>query len=297
MKPTWQGVYPAVTTKFSPDGTIDPEGFKKGIQAQVAAGVNGIIVGGSLGESSTLMHDERIELLHLAKSVSGQVPVLVNVAEGSTKSAVRLAALAEVNGADGLMVLPPMMYKPTDSETVAYFSTLAQNTDLPVMIYNNPVDYKVEVSIPMLDQLLRHETIQSIKESTRDVSNVTRMRTAFGDRLKILCGVDTIAMEELLMGADGWVAGLVNAFPTETVAIYRLTKAGRLEEARKIYQWFMPLLELDIHQQLVQNIKLAEAMVGLGTEYVRPPRKPLEGVERDRVMQIVREGIRTRPVI
>jgi 4-hydroxy-tetrahydrodipicolinate synthase len=248
-----------------------------------------------LGESSTLTHEERIELLLLTKSVADKIPVLVNVAEGATTSAVSLVNHAQHNGADGLMVLPPMMYRPTDDETVEYFSTIAQNTDLPVMIYNNPVDYKVEVTVPMLDRLLKHDNIQSIKESTRDVSNVTRMRTAFGDRLKILCGVDTIAMEELLMGADGWVAGLVNAFPKETVAIYQLTKEGRIDEAWRIYSWFMPLLELDIHPQLVQNIKLAEAMVGLGTEHVRSPRRTLEGKERVRVMEIVRKGIETRP--
>lgn len=294
MKPTWQGVYPAVTTKFTSDGSIDTTGFKKGIRTQVEAGVHGIIVGGSLGESSTLTHNERIELLRLAKTEAAKIPVLVNIAEGPTTSAIKLARLAQDNRADGLMVLPPMMYKPTDAETVEYFSAIAQCTDLPIMVYNNPVDYKVEVTVPMLDQLLRYDTIQAIKESTRDVSNVTRMRSAFGDRLKILCGVDTIAMEELLMGADGWVAGLVNAFPEETVAIYQLTKAGKIEEARKIYSWFMPLLELDIQPQLVQNIKLAEFMVDLGTEHVRLPRKPLEGKERERVMKIIKQALETR---
>lgn len=297
MQPEWQGVYPAVTTKFTATGNIDPGAFMHGIRAQVDAGVHGIIVGGSLGESSTLTHDERIELLRLAKSAAGALPVLLNIAEGSTTAAIRLVQRAQQAGADGLMVLPPMMYKPTEAETVAYFSTVAQSTDLPVMIYNNPVDYKVEVTLPMLEALLRHETIQSIKESTRDVSNVTRMRTAFGDRLRILCGVDTLAMEELVMGADGWVAGLVNAFPAETVAIYHLTKAGQLDAARAIYAWFMPLLELDIHPQLVQNIKLAEVLTGLGTEYVRPPRSPLSGAERECVLAIIREGIATRPAL
>jgi 4-hydroxy-tetrahydrodipicolinate synthase len=187
-----------------------------------------------------------------------------------------------------------MMYKPTDAETIAYFIAIAEGTDLPVMLYNNPVDYKVEVTLSMLEILLRHENIQAIKESTRDVSNVIRMRTAFGDRLKILCGVDTIAMEELVMGADGWVAGLVNAFPAETVAIYQLTKSGRLDEARKIYSWFMPLLELDIHPQLVQNIKLAEVLTGLGTEHVRSPRRPLEGAERARVTKIIEDALAQR---
>jgi 4-hydroxy-tetrahydrodipicolinate synthase len=295
IKPTWQGVYPAVTTKFTANGAIDPDAFTKGIRAQTEAGVHGIIIGGSLGESSTLTHDDRIELLHLAQSVTKEVPILLNIAEGATSSAIRLARLAQDQGADGLMVLPPMMYKPTDDETVEYFSAIAQSTDLPIIVYNNPVDYKVEVTILMLEGLLVHDTIQSIKESTRDVSNVTRLRTAFGERIKILCGVDTIAMEELLMGADGWVAGLVNAFPAETVAIYNLTKAGKIEEARKIYSWFMPLLELDIHPQLVQNIKLAEMMTGLGTEHVRAPRKPLEGVEREKVMKTIKQALNARP--
>ncbi len=295
MKPEWHGVYPAVTTKFTEQGAIDRDMFRRGVQSQLDAGAHGIIVGGSLGESSTLTHDERLDLLHIAKSVSGTTPMLLNIAEGSTSSAIQLARRAQDAGADGLMVLPPMMYKPNDAETIIYFNEIAQNTDLPIMIYNNPVDYKVEVTIPMLDQLLNNSNIQAIKESTRDVSNVTRMRTAFGDHLKILCGVDTLAMEELLMGADGWVAGLVNAFPAETVAIYQLTKAGRIDEARKIYSWFMPLLELDIHPQLVQNIKLAEAMTGLGTEHVRPPRQKLSGAERERVLAIIQKGIETRP--
>jgi 4-hydroxy-tetrahydrodipicolinate synthase len=296
MQPTWEGVYPAVTTKFTATGEIDASGFTNGVLAQVNTGVSGIIVGGSLGESSALSQDERLQLLDLAKSAT-TVPVLVNIAEGSTKLAISLAKRSKEHGADGLMVLPPMMYKPTEQETVTYFRTIAEQSDLPIMIYNNPVDYKVEVTIPMLETLLKLDNIQSIKESTRDISNVTRLRSAFGDRLKILCGVDTLAMEELVMGADGWVAGLVNAFPAETVAIYRLVKAGRIDEAREIYRWFLPILELDINPQLVQNIKLAEVMTGLGTEHVRPPRHVLSGSERDRVIGIIENGLRSRPAL
>ena len=190
-----------------------------------------------------------------------------------------------------------MRYKSTDYETVAYFKAVAQNTSLPMMIYNNPVDYKIEVTLDMFGELIAHDNIQAVKDSARDITNVTRMRNQFGDRLKILCGVDTLAMESMLMGADGWVAGLVCAFPRETVAIYELVKAGKIKEATAIYRWFMPLLELDISPQLVQNIKLAEVATGIGTEYVRLPRMPLQGKERERVKAIIEEGMRTRPNI
>ena len=195
------------------------------------------------------------------------------------------------------MLLPPMRYKSDDRETVEYFKTIANSTDLPVMIYNNPVDYKIEVTADMFEKMITCENITAVKESTRDVSNVTRMRNRFGDRYKILCGVDTIAMEELLLGADGWVAGLVNAFPKETVAIYNLTKSGKIEEATKIYRWFMPLLELDIHPKLVQYIKLAAAQTELGTEDVRAPRLKLSGSERERILKIINDGIASHPAI
>ncbi|HEY3385650.1 MAG TPA: dihydrodipicolinate synthase family protein, partial [Saprospiraceae bacterium] len=186
---------------------------------------------------------------------------------------------------------------PTDEEVIDYFTDIAHNTALPILVYNNPVDYKIEVTPSMFDSLLKIDTIQAVKESTRDLSNVTRFINHFGDRLKILTGVDTIAMEALVMGAHGWVAGLVNAFPQETVAIYRLVKAGRIEEARAIHRWFLPILELDINPQLVQNIKLAEHMTMLGNENVRLPRKPLHGHERQRVVRIIEEGLAGRPAL
>jgi 1-pyrroline-4-hydroxy-2-carboxylate deaminase len=195
------------------------------------------------------------------------------------------------------MMLPPMRYKSDHRETVTYFKTVADATDLPVMIYNNPVDYKIEVTLDMFDELTACKNIQAVKESTRDVTNVTRMKNRFGDRFKILCGVDTIAMEELCLGADGWVAGLVCAFPKETVTIYNLVKAGKIEDATKIYRWFMPLLELDIHPKLVQYIKLAETQVGLGSETVRAPRLALVGKEREEILKIINDGIATRPVL
>ena len=272
--------------------------FGTNLEAQLDAGVAGVIIGGSLGEASTLTLSEKETLIkYSVEKVSGRIPVLLNIAEGSTREAVKQADLARQWGARGLMVLPPMRYKSDHRETVTWFKTIASSTGLPVMIYNNPVDYKIDVTLDMFEELIELSNIESVKESTRDISNVTRMINRFGGRLKILCGVDTIAMEEMLMGACGWVGGLVGAFPAETVAIYKLVKAGRIDEALEIYRWFLPLLELDIHPKLVQYIKLAEAEAGIGTEHVRAPRLPLIGAERERVLGIIREGLANRPVL
>lgn len=297
MSILWKGVFPAFTTKFTANDTLDLPLFEKGLQSQLNAGVDGIVLGGSLGEASTLTTEEKETLVKLAIEIAGPVPVILNIAESATKEAIRQAALGKSWGAKGLMLLPPMRYRADSREALTFFKTVAQSTDLPIMIYNNPVDYKIEVTLDMFEQLLKCENIQAVKESTRDVTNVTRMINHFGDRYKILCGVDTLAMEELLMGADGWVGGLVTAFPRETVAVYRLVKVGMIEEARAIYRWFMPLLELDIHPKLVQYIKLAEAQVGLGSEYVRAPRLTLVGEERERILKVINEGIATRPVL
>ncbi|RNL77852.1 dihydrodipicolinate synthase family protein [Sinomicrobium pectinilyticum] len=292
----WEGVMPAVTTKFTDDDQLDLVTFKKNIEAQLAAGVSGIILGGTLGEASTLTSDEKETLIkETLKIVDGKVPVVINIAEQSTREAIGVARKAEQLGANGLMILPPMRYKATDYETVVYFKEIAKSTSLPIMIYNNPVDYKIEVTQDMFEELLELENIQAVKESTRDITNVTRFKNRFGDRLKILGGVDTLALESLAAGADGWVAGLVDAYPAETVAIYKLVKAGKLDEAIAIYRWFMPLLELDISPQLVQNIKLAEVATGIGTENVRAPRLPLQGAERKRVLAIIDEAMKTRP--
>lgn len=298
MKFEWKGIFPALTTKFTSDDKLDFPLFEKNLVAQLDAGVDGIILGGTLGEASVLSNEEKFELVRFAvQKVNGKVPIVMNIAEGSTREALNQAAQAKQNGASGLMMLPPMRYKSDHRETVTYFKTIAASTDLPIMIYNNPVDYKIEVTLDMFDELQASPNIQAVKESTRDVSNVTRMINRFGERFKILCGVDTITVEELQMGAHGVVAGLVCAFPKETVAIYRLAKAGRLAEALKIYRWFMPLLELDIHPKLVQYIKLAETQVGLGSEYVRAPRLTLMGEERERILNIINTGIKTRPVL
>lgn len=292
----WTGVYPAMTTKFTADDKLDFAQFEKNLEAQLDAGISGIIIGGSLGEASTLTFQEKFDLTKFAlEKIKGHIPVVLNIAEGSTREAVKMAQEAEKSGVNGLMLLPPMRYKSDDRETVTYFKTIADATSLPIMIYNNPVDYKIDVTLNMFEELAEKKNINAVKESTRDVSNVTRMINRFGNRFRILCGVDTLAMEELLMGADGWVGGLVCAFPRETVAVYRLVKQGNIEEALKIYRWFLPLLELDIHPKLVQYIKLAESETGLGTENVRAPRLKLEGEEREKILWVIRQGIKTRP--
>ena len=296
MKFEWKGVFPAVTTKFTDDDQLDFDAFDLNLRAQLDAGVDGIILGGSLGEASTLLHEEKDALLiHTVSVVARQVPVLMNVAEQSTKAAVEAAIRARDNGADGLMLLPPMRYTSDDRETVAFLRVVAQATDLPIILYNNPADYKIWISPEMFHQLEDLPTIQAVKESTRDISNITRMKNEFGERIAVLTGVDTLGMESLLMGADGWVAGLVCAFPRETVAIYRLIKAGKIQEALKIYRWFLPVLELDVSTKLVQNIKLAETLTGLGNENVRPPRLALIGAERERILNILITALASRP--
>ncbi len=299
MTINWRGVMPAVTTKFTNEDTLDLATFEINIKAQLEAGVHGIILGGTLGEASTLSDEEKRTLVRTTVSiVNDEIPVIINIAEQTTKKAIEVAKIAKEDGAKGLMILPPMRYKASDRETITYFKAIADSTDLPIMIYNNPIDYGIEVTLDMFEELLTEcPNIQAVKESTRDITNVTRMRNRFGNRIKILSGVDTLALESLLMGADGWVAGLVDAFPRETVAIYELTKAGRIHEAIKIYRWFMPLLELDINARLVQNIKLAEVATGLGTENVRAPRLPLAGEERKKVLNIIKKALETRPVL
>jgi|SRR5690606_9702496 len=294
----WHGIYPALLTPFNESGEIDYPMFKKNFLAQVDAGVTGIIIAGTLGEASTLSRQEKFDLLVFAKSnLPATVPVILNIAEKSTAEAISFAKEAEKSGADGLMLLPPMQYRASDREVVAYFKAVANSMSLPILIYNNPVDYAIHVSVEMFAELEECKNIEAVKESTRDLTNITRMINRFGDRFKILGGVDTIALEAQLMGAVGSVAGLVDAFPRETVAIYELAKAGRLDEALEIYRWFMPLLELDIHPRLVQYIKLAATAEGLSNEYVRLPRMPLEDNDKVRVQKIIDDAIAARPTL
>ena len=292
----WKGVMPAITTKFTDSDKLDINLFNKNLDFQLKSGVDAIVLAGSLGEASTLTQDEKnILTKNTVDFVNKKIPVVVNIAEQSTRDAIKSVKDAEKYGANGLMVLPPMRYKSGKKETINYFESIANSTSLPIMVYNNPVDYGIEVTIDMFEELLKCDNIKAVKESTRDISNVTRLKNSFGSRLKIMTGVDTIALESLLMGADGWIAGLVCAFPEETVAIYKLKIQGKIKEAVQIYRWFLPLLELDINPKLVQNIKLAESLLGIGSEYVRLPRQPLIGKEREYVLNVINTGIKNRP--
>ncbi len=281
---------------FDENGNLDFDMFGKNIEAQLDGGVHGLIIAGSLGEASVLTTEEKYDLLTYAlKLVGGRVPVLLNIAENTTAAAIKVAQTSEELGADGLMLLQPMRYRADDREAVAYFRAVAQSTKLPILIYNNPVDYSTYVSLDMFEELLLEPNIQAVKESTRDLTNITRLKNRFGDRLKIMAGVDTLGLESLMLGADGLVAGLVDAFPRETVVMYDLVKAGEYKKAVEIYRWFMPLLELDIHPKLVQYIKLAATAEGISTPYTRAPRLPLIGEEEQRVKKIIADSIATRP--
>ena len=289
---------PALTTQFDTQEQLDLNAFVHHLNAQIDAGIHGIVLGGTLGEASTLETAEKEALVKTACEITNQkIPVILNIAEQSTSNAIASVRQAEKNGADGFMVLPPMRYKATDTETVAYFKAIAAATELPIMIYNNPVDYKIEVTLDMFDQLSECPNINAVKESTRDVSNVTRMKNRFGNRFQIMCGVDTIAIESLMMGADGWIAGLVDAFPQETVAIYTYIQNGLYDKAVEVHRWFFDLLELDITPQLVQHIKQCEKATGLGTGYVRQPRITNTGAEKVRVDKIIDQALAHRPDI
>ncbi|WPO93214.1 dihydrodipicolinate synthase family protein [Chryseobacterium sp. HR92] len=297
-KLNWEGIYPAVLTPFTKEGEIDFEMFALNTEAQIQAGVHGIILAGTLGEASALETEEKFELLKYAKKITqGRIPVILNLSENTTKNAVTFAKKAKEFGADGLMLLPPMRYKADSHEVVEYFKAVASATDLPILIYNNPVDYGIYVSLEMFEELIEYPTIQAVKESTRDLANVTRMINRFGKRIKILGGVDTICLETLMLGADGLVAGLVDAFPNETMAMYNYVKAGQYDKAVAIYRWFMPLLELDIHPKLIQYIKLAATAEGISSPYVRAPRLELHGEEAEKVKKIIEDGIANRPAL
>ncbi|MEJ5146078.1 MULTISPECIES: dihydrodipicolinate synthase family protein [unclassified Sphingobacterium] len=292
----WKGVYPAVLTPFKENGEIDFDMFAKNTEAQIKAGVHGIIIAGSLGDAAVLDTDEKFELLTYAiQVIAGRVPIILNIAENTTKHAVNFAVKAKELGADGLMLLPPMRYRADDREVVAYFKAVANATDLPILIYNNPVDYSVFVSTAMFDELKDCPTIVAVKESTRDLTNITRMKNKFGERFKVLGGVDTISLESIVVGADGWVFGLVDAFPNETVAMYNYAVNGEYDKALEIYRWFMPLLELDIHPKLIQYIKLAATAEGISTPHLRAPRLPLVGEEAERINKVIADGIANRP--
>lgn len=292
----WHGVFPAATTQFASDGALDIPTTLKHIEAMVEAGIHGLIMLGTVGENCSLESGEKLELLSATiKHVGGRVPVLTGVAEYTTALACRYAEQAARLGADGLMVLPAMVYKADRRETVAHFRAVARSTPLPIMCYNNPVSYGIDMPPESFCELADEPTLVAIKESSENPRRITDLANACGDRYLLFCGVDDLVFESVLLGAVGWVSGLVNAFPRENRLLWDLLQAGRLDEARRLYRWYTPLLHLDTHPKLVQYIKLAAAESGYGTEAVRPPRLPLAGEERERILGIVRQAIRTRP--
>jgi 1-pyrroline-4-hydroxy-2-carboxylate deaminase len=296
MTVAWRGVFPAATTQFQPDQALDLPATMAHIDKMIDAGIHGLIMLGTVGENCSLLYGEKLEVLGATvKHVGRRVPVLSGVAEYSTSLACRFAADAQEIGVDGLMVLSAMVYKSDPRETIAHFRAVARSTTLPIMVYNNPVSYSVDITPEMFTELADLANVVAIKESSENVRRITDLKNLCGDRFDLFCGVDDLVLESILLGAIGWVSGLVNAFPAENRLLWDLASAGRWDEAREVYRWYTPLLHLDTHVKLVQYIKLAQQECGLGSEFVRAPRLPLIGEERERVLAIIRQGIATRP--
>lgn len=296
MSVTWHGVFPAVTTQFTSDQSLDLAATAEHIEKLIAAGVHGLIMLGTVGENCSLVYAEKLQVLRTAvRQSEGRVPVLTGVAECTTALACRYAADAQQAGATGLMVLPAMVYKSDPRETIAHFRAVAKASDLAIMCYNNPVSYGVDITPAMFADLADEPKFVAIKESSENVRRITDLVNACGNRYQLLCGVDDLVLESIVLGAVGWVSGLVNAFPAENRLLWDLATAGRFEQARAVYRWYTPLLHLDTHIKLVQYIKLAMAETGLGSETVRAPRLPLVGEERERILAIIRQAIKTRP--
>jgi 4-hydroxy-tetrahydrodipicolinate synthase len=296
MQVAWHGVFPAATTQFRPDQSLDLPATLAHLEALLEAGVHGLILLGTVGENCSLEYAEKLAVLReVVARVAGRVPVLTGVAEYTTALACRFAQDARQAGVDGLMVLPAMVYKSDARETLAHYRAVAAATDLPIMVYNNPVSYGVDITPAMFGELASLPTLVAIKESSDNVRRITDLKNACGHRYLLFCGVDDLILESLLLGAVGWVSGLVNAFPQENRLLWDLATAGRWEEALEVYRWYTPVLHLDTHVKLVQYIKLAVQECGLGSETVRAPRLPLVGAERDEVLALVRRAIATRP--
>jgi 4-hydroxy-tetrahydrodipicolinate synthase len=298
MTPTWRGVIPALMTEMKQNGDLDLEATAKHIDSCLSAGCEGFVMLGTLGENSSLVPEEKEAVVAAAvKAVKGRVPVIAGVAEYTTKLAVSTANRMGIAGASGIMALPTMVYQTDARESINHFRTLAHNVDLPIMIYNNHVAYKVDLKPHDFAELANEKNIVAVKESSHDSRRVTDMINVLGDRYAIVCGVDDLLLENALFGAVGWVSGLANSFPREAVQLFRFAKAGRTAEALELYRWFMPLLHLDVATKLVQYIKLANQMTGEGSEWVRAPRLTLEGEERQRIGAIIQQAIDTRPAL
>jgi len=295
-RPYWQGVFPAITTQFKKDQSLDLDGTARHAEALIASGVSGIIFLGSLGENQALRPEEKRRLLEaMAKVVNGRVPVLSGVAESSTEEACRYVREAERIGVNGFMLMPAMLYRGDPRETLEHFRTTARATGLPIMIYNNPISYANDLTPEMFDQLAGQKNFVALKESSGNTRRITDIRTQVGDRYAIFTGVDDLILESAVLGIDGWVAGSGIAFPAENQYFWELTRQGEWESAREIYHWFTPLLHLDVHTKFVQYIKLAVQECGLGHEWVRAPRLPLIGEERQQILRVIHKGIAERP--
>ncbi len=298
MQQEWQGIYPAAPTQFKDDQSLDIDSTLKHLEAMIEAGIHGLIMLGTVGENCSLEYGEKLELLRATVShVKKRIPVLTGVAEYTTALACRFAKDSQKAGVDGLMVLPAMVYKSDPLETMMHFRQVARATELPIMVYNNPVAYQVDITPEMFADLADEPRLVAIKESSENVRRITDLKNVCGDRYTLFCGVDDLVFESLLLGAVGWVSGLVNAFPKESVAFWNLALAGKWEEAREIYRWYTPLLHLDTHVKLVQYIKLTVQECGLGSEMVRAPRLPLVGDERDQILHVIRKGIENKPKV
>jgi 1-pyrroline-4-hydroxy-2-carboxylate deaminase len=298
MAVQWRGVFPAATTQFQQDQAIDIKATLAHLDTMIGAGIHGLIMLGTVGENCSLKYAEKLELLKATVAhVAGRVPVLSGVAECTTALACRFARDAQRVGVLGLMVLPAMVYKSDPRETMTHFRTVAAASDLPIMVYNNPVSYHVDITPEMFVELADEPKFVAIKESSENVRRITDLKNVCGERYTLFCGVDDLVLESLLLGAAGWVSGLVNAFPAENRLLWDLAASGRWDEALRVYRWYTPLLHLDTHVKLVQYIKLAVQECGYGSERLRAPRLPLIGEERERILAIIRRGIATRPKI
>lgn len=292
----WSGVFPAVTTQFAEDLSVDPAATRKVIEGLVDDGVHGLVVLGTVGENNSLSADEKRLVLETAvEATAGRVPIITGVSDFTTSGAIRFARQVQTLGVDGLMLLPAMVYMPDDRELVAHFQSVASETDLPIMLYNNPASYRVNISLSALDRLADISNIVAVKESAADTRRFTDMYNVLGDRMQIFAGLDDMAFEGLVLGAVGWISGLTNAFPKESVALYEFIRRGELERALALYRWFMPLLHLDSQSNLVQCIKLSEQVMGRGSERVRMPRLTLAGDERAAIVAMVEKARATRP--
>ncbi|QEH35139.1 4-hydroxy-tetrahydrodipicolinate synthase [Aquisphaera giovannonii] len=296
QNPNWSGVFPAITTQLREDRSLDLAATARHAEALVASGVGGIVACGSLGENQSMTPDEKQEVLAaIVRAAGGKVPVLGGVAESSTAAAVRCVRDYAKNGASGVMIMPPMVYRPDEAEAFAYFKAAATAADLPWMLYNNPIAYTVDVTPAKLEGYLEIPNLVAMKESSGDPRRITEIRLLVGDRLAMFAGVDDLIMECALNGIDGWVAGSGIAFPAENQRLWDLTRAGKWDEAKALYRWFAPLMKLDTHPKFVQYIKLLVQEAGLGAEWVRGPRQTLSGEERERILAVIRKGVETRP--